>query len=238
MKARSVPYDIIHTLASSMIAKHCISTLVDPLKPTDSALFALTQMEEAKLSHLPVVDGTAYIGLISEKEIQGMDDTSLPVEHALEFHKKLFITEDQHFYEILQLFSSYELTLVPVVTDNLNYLGSITLETMLKMVAEALGLHQPGGVIVLEINYKDYNLSELVQIVESNDAKILHCIVTPNPESNIFDVTLKVNRIEIGSLLQALFRFNYVVKFSWSKEDAYHEGLRDRFDALMNYLSI
>ena len=90
----------------------------------------------------------------------------------------------------------------------------------------------------MEINDKDYNLIEIVQLVESNDTRILSCFVNSHPDSTILEVTIKVNRMEIGPLLQAFFRLNYTVTASWSKEDSYNEGLQDRFDALMNYLNI
>ena len=130
------------------------------------------------------------------------------------------------------------LTMLPVINDKNHYLGAIILPTVVNSMAEIVGIHNPGGVIVLEINDKDYSLTEIVQIVESNDAKILSCFVTSYPDSTKLEVTIKVNRMEIGPLLQAFFRFDYVVKASWSKENSYNEGLQDRFDALMNYLSI
>jgi len=81
-------------------------------------------------------------------------------------------------------------------------------------------------------------MTEIAQIVESNDTKILSMYVTEHPDSTLLEVTLKVNRIDIGSILQTFFRYNYTVKASWSQEDSYTEGLKDRYDALMNYLSI
>ena len=79
---------------------------------------------------------------------------------------------------------------------------------------------------------------EIAQIVESNDAKILSLYITSFPDSTKLEVTIKVNRMEIGAILQTFDRYNYVIKATWSQEDAYSEGLQDRFDALMNYLSI
>jgi hypothetical protein len=74
--------------------------------------------------------------------------------------------------------------------------------------------------------------------VQSNDAKILSVTLASFSDSQHMDITLKVNRIEVGPILQTFFRFNYLIKSSWSTQDAYHEGLHERFDALMNYLNI
>jgi acetoin utilization protein AcuB len=221
-----------------MIAKNLITSHVFPLKSTDTGAFALLQMEEARLSHLPIVNGTEFTGLISDKQILAFDEPEQEIGLYKNALTHAFVTEEQHVYEVLKMFSSLNLSLLPVVSDQKIYLGSIILPTVVQSLAEIIGIHNPGGVIVLEINDKDYSLTEIVKIVESNDAKILSCFVNSQPDSTKMEVTIKVNRIEIGPLLQSFFRLNYVVKASWSKEDSYNEGLQDRFDALMNYLNI
>jgi predicted transcriptional regulator len=221
-----------------MIAKQLITNHVFPVKPSDTGVFTLAQMDEAHLSHLPIVEGIEFMGIISDKEILAMDEPGDAIGPYRITPARAFVTGDQHVYEVLKLFSSMNLTMLPVINDKNHYLGAIILPTVVNSMAEIVGIHNPGGVIVLEINDKDYSLTEIVQIVESNDAKILSCFVTSYPDSTKLEVTIKVNRMEIGPLLQAFFRFDYVVKASWSKENSYNEGLQDRFDALMNYLSI
>ncbi len=97
---------------------------------------------------------------------------------------------------------------------------------------------QQGGTIVLEINDKDYSLSQLAQIVEANDAKVLSAYITSFPDSTKLEVTLKINKVEIGPILQTFDRYGLPVKASYSNQDAYSETLRERFDSLMNYLNI
>jgi len=220
-----------------MIAKQLITSHVIPLKPTDTGAFALTQMEEVRLSHLPIVDGKDFIGVISDKEIL-VDEPDQQLAQYKIVPTMAFVNADQHVYEVLKKFSSLNLTMIPVVTETNDYLGAIVLPTLVHSIAKIVGVDNPGGVIVLEINDKDYNLTDIVQIVESNDAKILSCYVTSVPDSTILEVTIKVNRIEIGPLLQTFYRLNYLVTTSWSKEDSYNAGLHDRCDALMNYLNI
>jgi acetoin utilization protein AcuB len=221
-----------------MIAKQLITSHVIPLKVTDTGVFALIRMEEAHLSHLPIVQGTEFIGVISDREIMAFDAPELEIGQYRNTLTREFVTGEQHVYEVLKVFSSLNLSMLPVVTDKNFYLGAIILPTVVHALAEMVGIQNPGGVIVLEINEKDYNLTEIVQIVESNDTKILSCFVNSHSDSTKLEVTIKVNRMEIGPLLQAFFRLNYIVTSSWSKEDSYNEGLQDRFDALMNYLNI
>ena len=221
-----------------MIAKQLITDSVVPLKPTDTGMFAIALMEECRLSHLPMVNELNFLGLISDKDILALHEPEnelgtckLPFNHAN-------VEENQHIYEVIMAFSTLNLTILPVVNLKNQYIGSITLPTLVKRLSDMTAIRNPGGVIVLEINNKDYSIVEIAQIVESNDAKILSLYISSYPDSTKLEVTLKLNRMDIGPVLQTFYRYNYVIKATWSHQDAYSEGLQDRFDALMNYLSI
>jgi acetoin utilization protein AcuB len=221
-----------------MIAKQLITETIIPLKPTDTGAFAISQMEEFRCSHLPIVNGVEFLGVISDTEIMALHEPDQEIGSYKLSLIHAYISENQHIYEVIKTFSALHLTILPVVNDKNQYLGAIGLSTLVNHLAEVAALHNPGGIIVLEINDKDYSLTEIAQIVESNDAKILSLYMTSFPDSTKLEVTIKINRIDIGPVLQTFFRFNYLIKASWSQEDAYSEGLQDRFDALMNYLSI
>ena len=125
-----------------------------------------------------------------------------------------------------------------MVNDRNHYLGVITLPTLAGYFARITSVDNPGGVIVLEVNEKDYSLSEIARIVESNDAKVLSLYLHSIPDSTKLAITLKLNRIDLGPVLQTFTRYNYIVMASFSDQDLYSEGLKDRFDSLMNYLNI
>ncbi len=221
-----------------MIARDLITTSFTPLRTSDPVSFAITQMEELRVSHLPIVNDVEFLGLISDSDMLSINDPEEEIGNLRRPLSGAYVTEGQHIFEVMKVFDSLKLSVLPVVNDKNHYLGLITLSRLLKELTSILGVDNPGGIIVLEINDKDYTLTEIAHIVESNDAKILNLYVTSYPDSTQIDVTLKINRIDLGPVLQTFFRYNYLVKASWSHEDAYNEGLRDRFDALMNYLNI
>ena len=103
--------------------------------------------------------------------------------------------------------------------------------------AKITSVESPGGIIVLELNSKDYSLSEIANIIESNDAKVLGIYVSSFPDSTKLEVTIKLNKMDIKPVLQTFGRFNYSVKASFSEEQD-NDILKERFDSLMNYLNI
>ena len=221
-----------------MIAKHLITGEIPVLQLSDTVAAALTRMEESRCSGLPVVENGELIGLLEEKECIAFPDHELSLEHVRFALVDAWIAENEHVYEAIRTMTDKNLDVLPVVNERRQILGSITTHGLMPKIASITAANNPGGIIVLDVSANDYSLNEISQIVESNDAKILSLFITSHPDSTRMEVTIKINRIEIGPILQTFFRFNYLVNASWSKEDAYFEGLHDRFDALMNYLNI
>lgn len=220
-----------------MNARQFISNTTVPLKPSDTGAFALSMMKEYRVSHLPIVNDLEYLGLISDRDIYSLNNFEEPVGNHSLSHSRPYVTENQHVYEVIKTFSALKLTLLPVLDGNNQYLGVINLTNVIHLFSEIFAIDNPGGIIVLEINEKDYLLTEIAQIVESNDAKILNLYITSVPGKEKMEVTLKVNKIDIGPILQTFSRYNYTVNASYF-ENTYSEGLQERFDSFMNYLNV
>ena len=220
-----------------MIARHLISDTIIPLKTSDTGNTALKWMDENKVSHLPIVNNDNYVGLISEKDILELNNYEEPIgNHHLSLDKAS-VKELQHIYEIIELFEKHSLSLVPVVDNHENYLGSITLASLLSYLSNSFSINSPGGVIVLEMSENDYSLTEIANIVESNDAKILRCFIGNHSDSTLIEVIIKINKTEMDAIIQTFTRYEYIVKAIFG-EDGDVEDLKERYDSLMNYLNI
>jgi signal-transduction protein with cAMP-binding, CBS, and nucleotidyltransferase domain len=149
-----------------------------------------------------------------------------------------FILSSQHVYEVMELASELQLTVVPVLDDDNEFQGVITSTDLLHYFADVSALKQPGGILVLEINTHDYSLTQIAQIVESNDAKVLSSYVTSSINSTKMEVTLKINRKELSSIIQTFVRYDYVIKASFTDENDLNSLFENRYDSFMKYLSI
>ncbi len=220
-----------------MIAKNLITDGIMPLKTSDTGRTALSWMEEYKVSHLPIVNNQEFLGLISELDIYDLDNFDEPLgNHKLSL-KNPYVFDSQHIYDVLKLVNEQNLSLVPVLSEKGNYEGSISLQNLVKYFARALSVDNPGGIIVLEMTYNDYSLTELAKIVEENDAKILSTFIINHENSTRLDVFLKLNTVEISAILKTFERFEYFVKASFGEEDDL-DDLRERYNSLMNYLNV
>jgi acetoin utilization protein AcuB len=220
-----------------MLAKDLISDFILPLKTSDTGLMALYSMEELKVLHLPIVNNTEFLGLISESDILNLNTPEEALGNHVLSLKKPYVTASQHIYDVLKIISTLDLSLVPVLDEKLNYLGVITLSNLVKQYSKISAFENPGGIIVIELNVNDYSISEIARIVESDDAKVLSLYVSSHPDSTKLEITIKVNKIDLTSILQTFYRFNYNIKASFSEKDD-QDVIQERFDSLMNYLNI
>lgn len=220
-----------------MLASELISDNIPPLKTSDSGLIALNWMDEFKVSHLPIVNNKEFLGLISDADILDLNTPEEPLgNHHLSLFRP-FVYANQHLYEVLKLIVKMDLSIIPVLNDKNEYLGNISLKSLLLQYAKTAAADQPGGIIVLELNENDYQLSEIAQIVESNDAKILGLYLQSHNESTKLDVTIKVNRENISGILQTFARYDYVVKATFQQVE-FSDDIRQRFDLFMNYINM
>ncbi|MBK7214465.1 MAG: CBS domain-containing protein [Bacteroidales bacterium] len=220
-----------------MLAKDLLSGDILPLSPMDTGLTALHLFDELKVSHLPVVSGNEYIGLVSEEEIYSANKFEELIEQQGLNYKKISVVNSQHAYMVIRSFADNKLSLLPVVDESGLYLGCITMSGLIENLASITAVDNPGGIIVLEINVNDFSLTEIAQIIESNDARLLSLYMMSQPDSLRSEITLKLDRMNIQPIIQTFLRFNYTVKASFFEND-YNDSLRDRYNMLMNYLNI
>ncbi len=220
-----------------MIAIKLISNSIIPLKTSDTGQYALDMMDDYKVSHLPIVNEESLLGLISESDILSVNNVNEPIgNHNLSLYRP-FVEQSHHIYDVIKIFADMQLSLVPVLDNKNIYLGVITLYDLVQNFSKISAVQNPGGLIVLEVNHNDYSLSEISQIIESNDAKVLSLYINTYEDSTKMDIIIKINKIDLGGVLQTFNRYNYTIKESYSeREDT--EDLLKRYELLMNYLNI
>ena len=219
-----------------MIARDLISEDIVSLKTSNTGDDALALMSEYHVRHLPIVNNKQLLGLISEEEIMEFD-TDEPVGSYPLNMLHPYVNDRDHIYDIMRLLNEYRLTVIPVVDKENDYLGVVSLHDLLKYFAESASFSERGSVIVLMVNKHSYSLSQIARIVESEGAIILNSFITSSPDSTELQITLKVNRPDINTILATFGRFGYDITASFS-ETEYMDSLQEHYDSLMHYLNV
>ncbi len=220
-----------------MHAHDLITFDIPPLRPQDGIGRALDWMEEFKVGHLPVVEGTRLVGYVTDRDLVDRNDPLGTVSSAMDQVEVPFVRGGQHIYEVMALFSERGLTVVPVLDELGDYLGMINEHAALRELARMTNIQEPGSVVVLEMNQSDYSLHEIARIVEGNDARVLSAYSHTLPDSLRIEVTLKINREDVSSILRTFERYDYFVKSTYQGSKL-HEDLRDRYEELMRFINL
>ncbi|MES2826561.1 MAG: CBS domain-containing protein [Bacteroidota bacterium] len=220
-----------------MFASELISNSIPPLKTSDTVQKSLERMSEFKLYHLPVVNESQFLGLIAEDDLIEVRDPQQAVGSLSLQLLNPYVYEDAHVYDIIRLFHQLDLSIVPVLDYKKNYLGLISVNTILEYVSDIYAVKEPGGIIVLEISNRNNSLSHMAQIVEADNAQILSSYIQTFPDSTRLEVTLKINKSELSGIISSFERYNYQVKAVFNSTAA-DNGAEDRYNSFMNYLNV
>lgn len=221
-----------------MIAEKLISDVVVSVKGTEKGQKVLNYMDVFRVSHLPVVNDSKFVGTISDKLIYDLNLHEKPIETQLDKLNTSHVHKNQHIFEVAILMYKLKLSVLPVLDSDHYYLGAITLYDLARRFADLFSLHEPGGVIVLEVNIHNYTLTEISRIVESNDAKILSSFIDRKPGTNNLDVILKLDQEDLSPVIQTFMRYDYNVKAIYLDHSMLNDLYQDRFEQFMKFMNI
>jgi len=220
-----------------MLIEQLISPIVPTLLPSDTGSKALFMMEEAHLTQLPMVKDDQYLGLIQEHDVLDWNTPERALDSADFLNYRPAVSVTGHPFDALRMASEQNLNIVPVIDNTSRYVGAITRDDLLKYITENSGLDNPGGIIVLQIEPRQYSLSEIARICESEDVTIIATQLSTDRETGIIEVTLKTNRTNLEGLVSSFERHDYFVKEVFGAQSGAEEVM-DRYKNLMNYINM
>ncbi len=221
-----------------MIASELINHMIPPLKPNDDGHKAIVWMEELRMNRLPVIEKGRFLGFITEESILEENDNKLSVSEYYLEGEQCFVYDKQHFYDVIKTAAEHETQMVAVLNDKGSFEGVLALEDTISAFAESTAVQEPGAILVLMMNQRDYSLSEISRLIESEGAKVLSAAVnSDSKDMSMLRVTLKLNKTEVSHITASLERFGYKIIGRFQEEEIKTND-QERFDLLMRYLNI
>ncbi len=220
-----------------MLTTELINNNIPRLQLQDSIAKALQLISDFRVTHLPVVSEDKYLGLVSEDDLLDANEEKQPVQVLQHTFIGAAVKENEHFLNAVNCSNRYETTVVPVINEEKELVGVITLRDLLKALGDFSGAGQIGGIIVMEMERSQFAISEISRIVESNDATVLHLNTTVHAETGMLTVTLHLNKKEIATIVSAFERYEYDVIYYFGDEKFENE-IHSNYRHLMNYLDI
>lgn len=219
-----------------MLVSNLIIVNYPSVNPQDKVAFALNLMDDYDIHHLTIINEEKFIGVISKDDLLDADANASLSLLSSQF-LKLFVDGRDHFTAALKIAVDHHVTIIPVINENNELEGVISAAELLKTLHHFVGNDEPGAIIVLEMDKRNYSLGEMSRLVETNDAHITQLNSSIEPETGLLQVTLKLNKYEVSDIIATFQRYEYTVKYYFG-EEWYVNQLKDNYDLLMAYLRI
>jgi predicted transcriptional regulator len=212
-----------------------INTEIKPLKHSAPIRDAQDLFEEVTYSHFPVTEDGVYIGCVSKESVEFLNATALLKENRFQF-ERFFVRSTMIWLDVLEVFAKNESNLLPVLDKKNNYIGYYELEDVIHFLHETPFLKEEGGILIIAKEVNTFSMSQVAQIVESNEAKVLGLFIS-NITQNTVEITIKISQSGLNDIIQTFRRYDYEI-ISEHQEDSYLNGLKERSDYLDKYLNI
>lgn len=221
-----------------MLAAELIDPMLPALKPADSVGQALDWMQEHRIGQLILTAQDEYRGIVSEELLLDVADSDRSLADVMRLFEQTYVLEDQHLLEVLGVVIQNQMEVIAVLNEGREFIGTISVNELLKQFSKELGVQEAGAILVLALNERDYSLTEISRLIESNNVKIISSYFSSAaygmPDRS--RLTLKLNRRDITPVISTLERFGYQIEAAFANAPV--ESIdQERLDSLLRYLN-
>ena len=212
--------------------------IINDIKPVDinAKIGDLQELfNELTYSHVPIQDRGVYLGCMSENDAHCFESESIikDFNYAIE---GFYVRNNTNWLDVLETFSKNSCNIMPVLNEHNVYLGYYELNDIIGLFSETPFFAEPGNILIVEKGIQDYSFSQISQIVESNNGRILGTFVS-KIESDMVQITLKIGNTGLNDIIHSFNRYGYNIVLGHEKE-SYAESLKERSEYLKKYLNI
>ena len=216
------------------IQSHIITTI--PVFDLESPLEKVIHFfKHTTYSHVAIVEDKIFLGVLSENDLETFESDKKIEDYRYNL-ESFYASVNTSWLDVLEIFARNESNLLPVLDDEKQLMGYYNLNVIVGVFINTPFFTEPGGILVLAKGIKDYSFSEIAQIVESNNTKLLGAFIT-DVGNEVIQITIKINTNNFNVVLHTFRRYNYTILMG-NKDDQFIENLKDRSDYLDKYLNV
>jgi predicted transcriptional regulator len=196
---------------------------------------AIVYFNNLPFSHFPITRNGKLLGVIDKEDILQINDKELKlndIQYLFQFYKTDI---PESCIDLISLFAQNDTDILPIANEKNEYLGYFELNDVISLLYNTPFLKQNTTTLLIEKETKSYSLSELSQIVESNNISLLGVYISKTNKKTT-QITLRLDSEAVNELIQSLRRYKYKV-LSHNKDDMMIEEYKNRADYLDKYLS-
>ncbi len=208
---------------------------VQPLSITDKISDLQLLFNQLSYSHIPIQKDGIYMGCISDTDAHCFDG-AISIADCNYAVEGFYVRDSTNWLDVLEAFGHHDTNIMPILDKYNTYIGYYELNDIIHLFNETPFFSEPGGIVIVEKGINDYSFSEISQIVESNDAKLLGAFIS-KMDGDLVKVTIKISNASLNEVIQTFRRYGYNI-VSGHEDDTYLESLKERSQYLDKYLNM
>ncbi|MBO8160345.1 MAG: CBS domain-containing protein [Thermosipho sp. (in: Bacteria)] len=192
-----------------MNVKKWIITHYPTIKITDTVGDALRKMREYACDYCIVLDedekfeGVLYKSSIRDSELDE------PVDNYVTF-PDFYVVEDSNVEEAALMLIENRDQILPVVNNNAEVVGVLTVQEVLEAFTELSAMDEPGTRIILELPDKPGELKRVIDVLANNKMNILSILTLKDEVKRQVSIKVQCEDPEIIANLLEIYEINYI----------------------------
>src|SRR5690554_6573970 len=176
-----------------------------PPKLKQDVSHGLNLLCEFSLTHIPVFEGLNFTGMISRETLEEHENESR-LSELKEFGEFFYLTENSSLLDAIQNFNNHNTNILVVRSAEMHYIGMLMMDDVFSALSTMPFISEPGSIMIVEVSQKQFSISEIAKISESNNARIIGLFVV-GYEGDKIQIALKLITENIASVGETFERF-------------------------------
>jgi hypothetical protein len=206
-----------------------------PLDIHESVTVAQDFFTDAQFSHFPVTEEGIFVGNLSAEDVETFDFDKKIIDYKYTL-EGFFAKNSANWLDVLEDFAKNETTIMPILDENNIYLGYYEIVDVIRFFNNTSFLKEPGNIVIIEKNTNEYSFSQIAQIIEGNNGKLLGMFISDTTNNSV-QITVKIAAGVMNEIIQTFRRYEYEI-ISNHEDDTFLNNLKDRSEYLERYLNI
>lgn len=216
------------------IQSHILTTIT-VFKADDSLKDVIKFFKNTTYSHVAIAEEGRFLGVLSEDDLKNFKEAKKIGDYRYNL-ESFFVRNETSWLDVLETFARNNANLVPILDENEKVMGYYDLNDVVSEFIDTPFFTEPGGILVISKGIKDYSFSEIAQIVEANNARLIGGFIT-GMHNDVVQITIKISSTDLNEITQTFRRYNYSILFG-NSDDQFLEDLKQRSDYLNKYLNV
>ncbi len=216
------------------IQSHILTTIT-VFKADDSLKNIIKFFKNTTYSHVAIAEEGRFLGVLSEDDLENFKEVKKIGDYRYNL-ESFFVRNETSWLDVLETFTRNNANLVPILDEGEKVTGYYDLNDVVSEFIDTPFFTEPGGILVVAKGIKNYSFSEIAQIVETNNARLIGGFIT-DMHNDVVQITIKISSTDLNEITQTFRRYNYSILFG-NEDDQFLENLKERSDYLNKYLNV